>query len=319
MGQDRFVVPGDRHARTTGPVRAGEQYRAPDEDLERHHVPGCAPVQAWGAGHAVPEPRGHRQAFPVAGPADGGQLSGRAERQGHRDRSPGPIVDAGRGPRLRFGNYGLHMQPEAVRGARGIPCCRPVRFHTGLYVHKRQRAQRHFGGLEDVDGRRGRRGSLRPGVYRLQFADGHLSQIQMQSAGHRERRVQRRAVDRVTNRQHSVLHHRPVGQPVLDTAERVRRAHYRRRQPLCEQPGTQGGHVDRHGPGYDRQPVLGHDPEGDRLEHPQARLRSQGAIHTGHPARLDFEFCVRLQRISVDRLFGVHGLPGHIKREENPH
>lgn len=177
MGQDRFVVPGNRTARTAGPVRAGEQYRAPDENLERHHVHRCAPVQARGAGHAVPESRGRRQAVPVAGPADSGQLSGRAKRQGHRDRSPRTIVDAGRGPRLRFGSDGLHLQPETVRGARAIPYRCPIRVHTGLYVRQRQRAQRHFGGLEDTDGRRGRRGSLRPGFHRLQFTDRDLSQV----------------------------------------------------------------------------------------------------------------------------------------------
>lgn len=71
--------------------------------MERHAVHGHTQVQARGAGHVVQELRGRVTPVPVVWPPESGQLFRDAERQGHRNRSFGPIVDVGRRHRVRSG------------------------------------------------------------------------------------------------------------------------------------------------------------------------------------------------------------------------
>jgi len=172
VGRDRPVVvrPG-QYGRDS---RAGKQCRAPDKNLERHDVHGGAQVPARGAGHVVQQERAGARwrrrgaPVPVVGPADGGKLFRVAERQGHRVRSSGPAVVAGRGPSLRSGTGGggggprqrpRGLRPETVRGGRGGRRRHSaVRGRAGRLVHDPERVQRYRHRLEDADRGRGRRG-----------------------------------------------------------------------------------------------------------------------------------------------------------------
>lgn len=327
MGQDRLVAPGKRPG--PGHVRAGEQHGVQDENLERHPVRGHTQVQAGRTGHAVQKPLGRRRPWygvderpatvPHFGTADAGQLLRVAERQGHGDRSSGPVVDAGRRLGGRSGVGGRPVvRPETVRRRPEHHQSGAVRGAAAGDVHRAERDQRHFAGPEIANGRHGRHRARRSRIHRLQFTTGYLPQVPVQDPGHGAR-LQRSPVDRVPDRQHVVLHHRGAGRSVRDPVERVRRAGHPGREPLRQQPGTENGQDNGHDHGHGRQPVSGHDQESDGLEHGQAQFQRRRAIRPGGQTRLDIESGVRLVRIFVDRFFAVQSLSGRIRFEIDEH
>lgn len=183
LGQDRPVAerepPGNGQRDV---VRAGKQSRAPDEDLERHAVHGRAQVQAGRAGHAVREPPRHHTAVPVAGATGGGKLHVYAERQGHRDRPPGPAVGAGCGHGQRTGRRARpDVRPETGRAGHWHGPVAPVGGRARHHVHGPERAQRHLAGPEVTDRGRGRPGPRRR-VHRVRLPVRLLPEVPVQDA-----------------------------------------------------------------------------------------------------------------------------------------